>query len=501
MKTDETSWDSNMLEMYGVPKEEFTRKGSDYFEFTHPADRQKQLDNISRSIENTITEAQLTGNLSNIKPNPQGFRLIRKDGSIRWVRGDAVTIVNDKGEPMRMLGILMDITNQKQLESQLLQAQKMEPIGHMTGGLTHEINNYLFTIQAYAELSQLKIQNQSEVLENLQKIQSIVKMASKLLKQMLQFGKSVSDEIVDLNPESNLQEILQLIRATARSNLKLISNILPSENVIKANISQFNQITVNLINNSIHALKNKTNGIIEVSLSDTICDGCSSKSCNSFRIPNQIVGCKLLSVKDNGMGMSNETKSKIFDPFYTTKKTGTGLGLSIVNSIVSDLNGIIEVESKEGTGTEFALYFPIIEGSNTTPASSKIEKPLENSDCSILIVDDWQLLTNAYGRYLEHEGYQVKTSNTVAKGMKELTDSKDIDLVITDFDMPDGNGLDFIREIRKSHTNLPIILLTGYLTIPELANEIITDLDRVVILHKPIELGELVREIQNMLAN
>lgn len=254
---------------------------------------------------------------------------------------------------------------------------------------------------------------------------------------------------------------------------------------------------MNLCTNASHAMEEK-GGMLEVSLSNY------QINCKTVETENLDPGVYLLlSVSDTGAGMSEETKERIFEPFYTTKEKGrgTGLGLSVVHGIVSKHGGAINVHSQEGLGTKFNIYLPA--SMNDTEQSEKEvdrELDLPTGSESILFVDDERELCTAYGEMLKLQGYQVQTTSSSRNALDRIIKNPDkYDLVVTDYTMPEMNGIELSGEIHKYNHNVPVILLTGLGEL--LPDEELKSTGIVAKYSKPIEFGTLIRGVKDILEN
>jgi signal transduction histidine kinase len=489
IRTDETQWFGEMFNIYGIKKDEFTGKGNDYINFTHPDDRQIQISNIEKDFEKAVSLAEYTGDLSRIQPDPKEFRIIRPDGGICWVRGDAVAIVDDDGQPYRMLGVLTDISKQKLLEAELIQSQKMEALGTMAGGIAHEFNNVLMAIQGFVDLSLMNLQNPILVDNYLIQIKNSTQLASEIIKQILLFSKRGINNLSVINPRKSIIQMLKLVKLTCPPKIKINSNIEADLGNIKSNSGQIQQIGTNLITNSIQAINNKDSGIINITAVKKECKNCEYKNKDHHHF---FQSCFQFIVEDNGPGIKPEYVEKIFDPFFTTKEHGTGLGLSVVKGIVDNQKGHIFVDTEINIGTTVAICIPNTEESIISKQSDEeVIISANKTPKKILLVEDQDILLDLYKTFLSREGLDVIPCLDGQIALNEFNKQEEmIDLIITDIQMPKMTGTELISEIRKK-SKIPIIIISGSVS----GDNSVLDIENTIFLQKPFDLKSFKNKI------
>ena len=352
---------------------------------------------------------------------------------------------------------IRNITESKKLLAELLRAQKLESIGVLAGGIAHDFNNILSAIIGYSELAYVKIETDSEVKAYIQGVLTAAERAKSLVKQIMAFSRQDKEEKRPVQIGLIVKEVLKFIRASVPTTIDIRENI-QSRSLILADPTRIHQVLMNLCTNAAHAMREK-GGILEVTLSDVeIGSGFASAH------PEIQPGFSTrLTISDTGHGMTPQVMGRIFDPFFTTKikGEGTGLGLSVVHGIVKDCGGIITVNSEPDKGTNFHLYFPVIE--------SKVEeKPAKDTVIPtgierILVVDDEASLVDIAQKILAALGYTVdgRTSSLEAlKLFKAMPDK--FDLVITDMTMPQMTGDRLAKALIKIRPDIPVILCTGF---------------------------------------
>jgi len=355
------------------------------------------------------------------------------------------------------LAVYRDITDIKNMEKLLQQAQKMEAIGTLAGGIAHDFNNILFGMMGYVELIEMKLPQNSSLKKFINPIRKAGNRAKELIRQILTFSRKtdVNKASVDIVPI--LQESLKLMRASLPATIRIDKDIMIDNCYILANSTQILQVFINLFSNAGHAMEKK-GGVLKVILQETEIEGELGKL---YNINNGKYA--KISVYDTGYGMSAEVKERIFEPFYTTKseEKGTGMGLSVVHGIVKSCQGTIIVSSEEEKGSLFEIFFPIIKKS--VNLNTKQIKPLYGSGENILLVEDEEILINMVKTLLEQLGYKATAVMNSVDALKIFrSNPQKFSLVLTDQTMPLMTGTELGKEIKKIIPNIPIILMTGY---------------------------------------
>ncbi|OFZ22964.1 MAG: hypothetical protein A2202_01660 [Bdellovibrionales bacterium RIFOXYA1_FULL_36_14] len=380
------------------------------------------------------------------------------------------------------LRIRQDIYSLKESQEEMFRMQKLESLGTMMSGITHDFNNIMRSIMSYIELGQSTCAPQSSTYENLENAIIASNRASELIKQILYFCKQDKPNIEIINISEAVMETLSLIHASCPPNIHIDSKI--EKNLyINADKSQIIQVLLNLTTNSIHAMKGRSGNLfIEL----------------KKNAQNNQAEYVSLDVTDTGHGIPLEIRKKIFDPFFTTKNSeeGTGLGLSVVHGIVTKLQGSIELYSVVNHGAKFTILLPTAAApikQNLSPLVSDKTK-----HATILLIDDEGELGMLTTKTLTRLGYRVIFKSNPSDALTELgkLNSK-IDLIITDFTMPTMNGIDLAIQIKKKYPHLPIILSTGIISNSfqkYLNDKIIDD-----VLQKPYRKNELAKLIDKNL--
>ncbi|MFC1816652.1 response regulator [Thermodesulfobacteriota bacterium] len=387
------------------------------------------------------------------------LELYCKDGTTIWTEISASFILGEDGKPVGILGVTRDITERNKLEDQLLQAQKMEAIGTLAGGIAHEFNNVLAIILGNAELAMFDITNSNPAKEYFGEIQSAALRGKDVVSQILSFArKSISKrKPVQIGPA--IRGTLKLIRASIPTTIAIRPNISCESETVMADSTQINQILMNLCANARDAMKEE-GGVLEVKLKNTILDERSATRYEGLMPGNYV---KLI-VTDNGTGIDSSIIARIFEPYFTTKSLaeGTGMGLAVAHGIVKSHDGAIRVQSELGRGTTVEVLFPCVEMDAVGP-DSKDPKELPSGNERILLVDDEKNLVRAYTNIMKRLGYDVVSFTSPTEALELFKSQLDrFDLVMTDMTMPDMTGEELSQEMIKIRSDIPVILCTGY---------------------------------------
>jgi signal transduction histidine kinase/CheY-like chemotaxis protein/HAMP domain-containing protein len=362
-----------------------------------------------------------------------------------------------------------DITEQKRaeeeqrnLERQVQQAQKMESLGVLAGGIAHDFNNLLMVVLGHAELALKEISPMSPARGSLTEITTAARRAADLCRQMLAYAGKASFALERVGLRELVEEMAHLLKTAISKKAILNLNLERGLPPIQADPSQIRQIVMNLIMNASDAIGDRS-GVITVSVGATRCD---EEYLRKIELRDDLApGLYMhLEVTDTGGGMDAETRSRIFEPFFSTKFTGRGLGLAAVLGIVSAHKGALKVYSEPGKGTTFKILFPALtEGEDATLSSGASPLADWRGKGTILLVDDEESLIALGARMLEHLGFTVLTA---AEGLQAVElyrqRGKEIDLVLMDLTMPHMDGAEAFDELRRLNPDVRVVLASGY---------------------------------------
>ncbi len=358
------------------------------------------------------------------------------------------------GQIMGITGVVQEITEQRKLEDQLRQAQKMEALGTLAGGIAHDFNNILAAILGFAEMSLDDVEQGTLLEKNLRHILNSSFRARDLIKQMLAFSAArPSMTIKPISLISLVRETAQLLRASIPTTIEIDVNMTATSDTVRANETGLQQIIMNLCTNAADAMR-VNGGKLNITLADAIIES----------DPELPPGPYLqLAVQDTGTGMDEVTMKRIFEPFFTTKELGrgTGMGLAVVYGIVKSFKGSITFESKAGEGTTFRVLFPKMAKDQASDAMHSTEVPRGKEH--VLFVDDEEILVELGESMLERLGYTVTAVTKSTEALKLFSeDPGRFDLVITDQTMSELTGMRLAEELLKVRPDIPIILSTGH---------------------------------------
>ena len=386
--------------------------------------------------------------------------MLHKDGSVRWIIARGKSIKDAQGNVLRILGTITDITDRKQLENQLLQAQKLEAVGRLAGGVAHDFNNLLTAIIGNAELLLEDLPPGNQIETDIGEIKKAADRAASLTRQLLAFSRRqpLQKRIIDLNTVvTNMKKLLQRIIG---EDINLITSLDTKLIRIKADSAQIEQVIMNLTVNAYDAMPDGGKLIIKTQ-NVTI-----NNKQSTFMPESQTGKFVCLSIIDTGIGMDIAILNQIFEPFYSTKgpSKGTGLGLSVVYGIVKQHEGWINVLSEVNQGSTFKIYFPAFLKSIDYPVEELVSNRLcQGNKERILLVEDEEAVRKFTKKALKYNGYIVYVASSAMEAFEVFDREKgDFDLVFSDVVLPDKTGIQLIDHLLSLKPDLPILLCSGY---------------------------------------
>ena len=409
-----------------------------------------------------------------------------KDGSV-----SKMTIFRD------ITDYLIAVAEKEKVQAQLHQAQKMESIGSLAGGIAHDLNNILFPISGLSEMLLDDIPPDTPEHESIEQIYKSAQRGSDLVKQILSFSRQSNPLKLPIRIQPILNEVLKLAQATIPRNIEITSQINTDCGMVSADPTQVHQIVMNLITNAYHAVEEK-GGTINLELKEKGIGYFGEKDdLRDITMKSAKHAC--ITISDNGTGIDRALIDKIFDPYFTTKVLGkgTGLGLSVVHGIVKEHGGDILVYSEVGKGTTFNVYLPLLKDSRDSK-TSVVSKKHPTGRESILLVDDEEPIARMLSMMLEKLGYQVTTRTSCLDALDTFrANSSKYDLVISDRGMPNMTGEQLAKELILIKPGIPIIICTGY----SYENDVKSAKAMGVkgFLMKPVAIGDLAEMVRKVL--
>ncbi len=415
----------------------------------------------------------------------------RKNGSLYSGEATIAPVVDESGKIANFVMVKRDVTEHLELSNQLMQAQKMEAVGTLAGGLAHDFNNLLQVIIGYTEILLLTNKPEDRERDGLQKIYSAAQKGSDLVRNLLTFSRKVEPKLRAVDMKREVAEIEKLLSRTIPKNINIVVRTEDQLSEIMADPSQVGQILMNLVVNARDAMPNGGTLSVEMENVDLNKDFCEGKP--DLR-PGPYV---LLTVTDTGHGMDQKTLGRIFDPFFTTKAMGkgSGLGLATVHGIVKQHGGHITCSSEPGHGSTFRIYFPSIKKEQQPAIAGVEDAPIGGSE-TILLVDDDEVIRDLGKSILSNVGYHVIEAvdgNEALKTYREHLDK--ISVVLLDLNMPKMGGEQCLSEILKLNPEARVLIVTGFL---EYAG---SDAERLSsgIIPKPYKAGYLLAKVREVL--
>ncbi|MBI1387919.1 MAG: PAS domain S-box protein [bacterium] len=389
----------------------------------------------------------------------------RKDGSLIDVFVHTAPIYDQAGETIGIVAILEDLSDKQRMEEekqslkeQLLQAQKMEALGLLAGGVAHDFNNLLMVIDGYSEMALTKIQAGDALYHDLIEIKKASERAAVITRQLLTFSRKQVSQTTTLSLNDVVSGTIKMLRRLIGEGITIHTLLDPGIGPVKADLGQIEQVIMNLAVNARDAMP-KGGSLLLETVSEWITEPAPERG-----FPISPGRYEILIVTDTGHGMSKEVAQRVFEPFYTTKARGkgTGLGLSTVYGIIQQNNASITLASEPGKGTTFKLYFPSAERNDSISTNETSDRVAGGAE-TILLVEDDETVRTITRRLMRDKGYKVIEASNGKEAMRMLRQHEStIDLLMTDVVMPVMNGVDLARRIREQRPGVKVVFISGY---------------------------------------
>ena len=416
-------------------------------EQVHPDDRQL--------VEEAATEARTGGVGRTIQ-----YRMRHKNGAWHVLESGVNAVLNAHGQVEKLIIVNRDVTARRNLEEQFRQAQKMEAVGRLSGGVAHDFNNLLGVIIGYAEFLQEQLRPENPLRASADEILKAGKRAASLTRQLLAFSRQqvLDPKVIDLNVA--VSDMEKLLRRLIGEDVELSTSLAPDLGRVKADQGQFEQVVLNLAVNARDAMPQ--GGKLIIATENMVMDQAFVRR---YPYPVQPGPYVCLTVTDSGTGMDAETKARAFEPFFTTKEKGkgTGLGLSTVYGVVKQSGGYIDVFSSPGAGTTFKIYLPRIEEAVSVQAPAQGEAKSFEGKETILLAEDEESLRTLTRTTLEQCGYKViEAKDGIEALARSEAHDQSIDLLLTDIVMPGMGGRALAQELTRRRPEIRVVYMSGY---------------------------------------
>ena len=467
----EVIWGRSCASLYAAP--------GTWIDAVHAEDRRRIEATLPRMVEGGWDER---------------YRIVRPDGSIRWIRDRAFPVRDAMGRVCRIAGVSRDITEYRRLEEQLRQAQKMEAVGRLAGGIAHDFNNLLSVILTYAAVTLGELAPSDPIREDMEEIRRAGERATELTRQLLAFSRQQMLRPRVLSLSATVIGIEKMLQRLIGEDVELVLVTSSATDRVHADPSQVEQIVMNLVVNARDAMPR--GGKITIETGNVHLDG-EPRSDRPSIAPGRYV---MLAVTDTGTGIDAATRERIFEPFFTTKETGkgTGLGLSTVFGIVTQSEGHIEVLSEPGAGTTFRIYFPATDRALDAAASvPPTPTSLRGSETVLLVEDDEQVRAMS-AALLRRNGYTVLDAKDGADALLRSAEHEEpIHLLLTDVVMPRMSGREVAERLAPRRPAMKVLYVSGYAEGTIVHHGILDP--GIAYLEKPLTPNTLLRKVREVL--
>jgi two-component system, cell cycle sensor histidine kinase and response regulator CckA len=419
------------------------------------------------------------------------YRIVRPDSTERWIRERAFPVRDPAGLVIRVARVTEDVTRKRESEMQLRQAQKMQAVGQLAGGVAHDFNNLLSVIFGHSALLAASVPSEERLRSSVAEINRAAERAAALTQQLLAFGRRQVIEPRVLDIGSVLAESQNRLRRLVGEEVQLTVSLTPDLSQVNADPGQINQILMNLVQNARDSMPH--GGELTLKTSEVGFEAASEVAREGAR-PRRYV---LLAVTDTGSGMTPEVEARAFEPFFSTKREHTGLGLSVVDGIVIQNGGHMTVTTQPGLGSTFNIYLPAVEEPLDRPLTSTLSKPTAVNE-TILLVEDEDPVREVTALLLESLGYRVLQAAGAEEALDLVRDKEpQIDLLFTDVLMPGMSGRELAEAFRLHDPCIKVLLQSGHTD--DIAVRLGILNAEVAFLQKPFTVATLAKKIRELL--
>jgi PAS domain S-box-containing protein len=468
-----------MEELTGYPPERFLQDPKLWTTVVHPDDSARVWEKIEAHREKKC-------------PLDVEYRIVTKDGDVKWVRDRATPMLDENGEILRINGFMEDITERKHLEKQVRLQERLAAVGQLAGGIAHDFNNFLTTIMLYTQILLRKPSLPQDLAPVAETILEESRRAAQLVRRILDFSRRSLIETRPVDLAACVEETADILRCTLPENIQLRLDVGAEEYTVNADQARIQQVMMNLALNARDAMPRGGELCIGLSLTQV-------KAGDEPPIAEMTSGeWVCLSVSDTGTGMTEEVQSHLYEPFFTTKgPRGTGLGLAQVYGVVKRHGGHIGVETQMGRGTTFRIYLASHEATEPVESHKPPSTLPQGRGEIILLVEDENKVREVGREILESLGYRVVIAADGREAMQVYRSAERVDLVLTDLVMPEMGGKELAQELKKIAPRVKVLAITGYTLVEdveELKQEGVLD-----VVQKPFEVKTLAKVVRRTL--
>jgi PAS domain S-box-containing protein len=481
LTTGAIGWDEGLNQLYALESHQAITRHEQFLERVHPDDREVVHAAVQRAIDTT-------GELDS------EFRVLLPGGKVRWLADQGRLVRTPAGAPLYMTGVCLDVTERKVMEERLRQAQRMDSVGQLAGGIAHEANNMMSVVLGCADYVLQRSDLPEPVRQDVDQIWRAAKRTAGITQQLLAFSRRqmLQPQILDLN--TTVRELEPILARALGETRGVRMHLSPTLGQVRADPGQLEQVLINLTLNARDAMGE--GGRLTIETMNVVLDKAyvAAKPVETIE-PGEYAA---LIVTDTGCGMDQATLARIFEPFFTTKGVGqgTGLGLSTVYGIVKQSEGFIWAYSEPGLGTTFKLYFPLVAVAPEV-ATTDVPTPPGRADEVVLIAEDEPMVRNIMARTLQECGYSVLEAADGRAALKLLEqDNRRVSLIVADVVMPDMGGRELALHVAQRWPELPVLFTSGYTGL-DVVRRGLLDEGREF-LQKPLDPETLMRKVREM---
>jgi PAS domain S-box-containing protein len=447
LRTGADTLDANLATLLGLGTADMVVTLDEFFAAIHPDDRERTRSAFDDAVRSRV-------------PLEVEFRVIRGDGSVRWLRDYGETILDGEGEPRYLTGAVVDITDQRDNEDRVRQSHRLDAVGKLAGGVAHEVNNMMSVVLGFTEFLAADFPPGDRRARDLEQVRMAAGRAAAVTAQLLAFSRRQMLQPTVLDLGELVAAMAPVLGRLLGEDKELVIRRAPAVSAVKADQGQLEQVIINLALNARDAMRQGDRLTVEVA--DAPLDAAFAAKHPEMRVvPGNYV---MLAVTDTGHGMDRDTLGRVFEPFFTTKPTGqgSGLGLAVVHGTVHQSGGHIVADSAPGAGASFRIYLPSVAAAGHRPPAVGRAAAADGGGETILVVEDEPMVRRLAVRMLERLGYAALEAGDGVAALELLGTAKDVALVVADLVMPRMSGRELGEHIARLRPGLPVLYMSGY---------------------------------------